>query len=190
MHRKKTEKSGKNEDFSSYQNTKKELEKLKKDYNITSEDIAKFQRLKQFFDKQFFELTTDLEEKDESKDVVVPVSVFSEKLSCLETVVKYLKENLGLNCKEIASLLNRSEKTIYQAYAFARKKFSKKFVVEISEFNFPATILRDRKLGVLEIIVKFLHEKCHLSFAEIARLLHRDPRTIWTTYSRGKKKHA
>jgi hypothetical protein len=51
----------------------------------------------------------------------------------------------------------------------------------------PLDILRDRNLSVLESIVEYLKNK-GLSFHEIAILLNRDERNIWTVYNRAKKK--
>jgi len=45
-----------------------------------------------------------------------------------------------------------------------------------------------KKLGALESIVKFLVEERKLSYKEIAKVLNRDPRTIWSTYDKAKKK--
>ncbi len=52
----------------------------------------------------------------------------------------------------------------------------------------PSSIFRDRSLSVLEAIVEYLKDQQHLTFHEIAILLNRDDRTIWTVYTRGKKK--
>lgn len=52
----------------------------------------------------------------------------------------------------------------------------------------PSSIFRDRSLSVLEVIVEYLKDHQRLTFHEIAVLLNRDDRTIWTVYSRGKKK--
>jgi hypothetical protein len=52
----------------------------------------------------------------------------------------------------------------------------------------PSNIFRDRSLSVLEIIVEYLKEKKKLTYHEIAVLLNRDDRTIWTCYNRAKKK--
>ena len=52
----------------------------------------------------------------------------------------------------------------------------------------PSSILKDRTLSVLESIVEYLKEKRNLSYHEIAELLGRDDRTIWTVYDRAKKK--
>jgi len=52
----------------------------------------------------------------------------------------------------------------------------------------PVSVLSDRTLSVLEAITEYLHEKRSLTFHEIAVLTKRDDRTIWTCYSRAKKK--
>ena len=52
----------------------------------------------------------------------------------------------------------------------------------------PSSIFRDRSLKVLEVLVAYLKDQKQLTFHEIAVLLNRDDRTIWTVYSRVKKK--
>ena len=51
-------------------------------------------------------------------------------------------------------------------------------------------MLTDRSLSVLEVMVEYLKEHEALSFHQIAALTNRDDRTIWTVYSRAKKKRA
>jgi predicted transcriptional regulator len=58
----------------------------------------------------------------------------------------------------------------------------------MKEIAVPLSVLTDRKLSILEVIVEYLHEKKSLSFHEIAVLTKRDDRTIWTCYNRAKKK--
>ena len=54
----------------------------------------------------------------------------------------------------------------------------------------PSKIFTDRSLSVLEAIVKYLKEKKGMTYHEIAVLLNRDDRTIWTVYQRARKKYA
>lgn len=54
--------------------------------------------------------------------------------------------------------------------------------------NIPSFILKDRNLAALEAIVVYLKDSLGYNYAQIARLLNRDDRTIWTTYQRAKKK--
>ena len=142
------------------------LEKIKKEYKLTDKEIL-------------FELTKELQ---------IPVSLFNETLSGLETISKYLKENLNLNYKTIARLLSRSEKTIWQAHFFSKRKYPQKFSIKETEFFIPVSVLGNRKLSVLESITSYLKDSLGLKFHEIASLLKRDHSTIWTVYHRSKQK--
>ena len=133
--------------------------------------------------------SSELLNRLEEKEVLIPASVFSKNLSSLETIVKYLKENLGLKNKGIAKITKRSVKTIYQAYSSANEKTRKKFEIKEAKYYIPISALTNRRLGVLESVVKFLKENYELNYSEIGRLLGRDPRTIWTAYRRGREKN-
>jgi len=66
--------------------------------------------------------------------------------------------------------------------------FSKLVKKENSD-SVPLSIFNNKKLGILELVVKYLKENKDLKFSEIAKLLQRNQRTIWTTYSKSKKKY-
>src|SRR3989338_2647135 len=69
-----------------------------------------------------------IEEILQKKELFIPIGVFNNnKLSCLENIVKYLKENLNLKFSKIAKLLNRSSKTIWATYSNASKKLPSSF---------------------------------------------------------------
>ncbi len=172
MNRKEEVKKEKIRDFSS---PKTIFEKLK-EHSISLEDLEKFYRIKQLI------------EELEKKEPEIPLSIFSKELSSLESIVKYLRENLNYTNKQIAKLTKRSEKTIWQAHN-SSKKFPK-FKLEFSKYYLPLSILSNRKFAVLESIVKYLRENLKLNYSEISKLLKRDERTIWTVYSRVKKKNA
>ena len=53
----------------------------------------------------------------------------------------------------------------------------------------PTSVFRNRKLKVLEALVKYLKEQQGMRYSDIARLLNRDPRTVWTVYQKAKKRH-
>ena len=124
------------------------------------------------------------------EEVSVPISVFkNEKLGSLETIVKYLRENLLLTFKQIAELTNRNEIALAVTYRNAKKKLESKFVIaEISPYSIPVSILKDRNISVLENIAAYLKDTFGLTYHKIAVLLNRDDRTIWTVYQRAKKK--
>jgi hypothetical protein len=54
--------------------------------------------------------------------------------------------------------------------------------------DIPAEIFQDRNVAVLERLSEYLKDKFGLTYHEIAVLLNRDDRTIWTCYNRAKKK--
>ena len=59
---------------------------------------------------------------------------------------------------------------------------------EVQIVEIPSSIFRDRKLAPLESITEYLKDNLSMSYHEIAVLLNRDDRTIWTCYHRAKKK--
>lgn len=127
--------------------------------------------------------------KERGEAIHVPVSVFSNtKLSGLELVCKYLKDELSIHFSEVARLLSRDYRTVWTTCAVADKKHKGALSVPKSRYFFPTLILTDRRLSVLEAIVAYLKDELGLRFTEIAAELHRDQRNIWTVYSRARKK--
>ena len=121
-----------------------------------------------------------------SKDI--PVSIFdNDKLSIFESVAKYMHENLKLKFVAIASMLNRSDKTIWTTYSKSRKKMPESFSSVSSDINVPIEKFSDRTFTVFECLVAYLKDS-GLANHEIAVMLHRDDRTIWSVYDRAKKK--
>lgn len=147
------------------------IKHLKHDHKFSPEQIA------ELFDKK-------IPRKD-----LLPISIFdNNELSCLETIVKYLKEEFNLKFHEIALMLNRNDRTIWTTYNNAVIKRKEKLTVKESEFFIPVYILTDRKFSVLESIVSYLKDKFNLRYAQISALLNRDERNIWTIYNRAMKK--
>lgn len=129
--------------------------------------------------------------KEKGEAIHIPVSVFSNtKLSGLELVCKYLKDELNINFSEISRLLNRDYRTVWTTYTAASKKHKGALSVPRSRYFFPTLVLTDRRLSVLESIVSYLKDELGLRFSEIASELHRDQRNIWTVYRRAAKKLA
>ena len=123
------------------------------------------------------------------EEIKIPLSVFkNDYLSSLETIVKYLRENLLLSFKQIASLTNRNPIALAVTYRNAKKKMEAKFAEEISPYSIPVSILQDRNLSVLENVVSYLKDTFGLTYHKVAVLLNRNDRTIWTVYQRAKKK--
>lgn len=58
----------------------------------------------------------------------------------------------------------------------------------IKDIKIPARIFELSRLSPFENVVHYLSEKLYLKDCEIAFLLKRDPRTIWTVKFRAKRK--
>ena len=134
------------------------------------------------------DLKAFIEKKPEGPQI--PVSAFSNgELTALETVCKYLYENIDFTFSQIGRLLSRNPRMIAATYHRANSKFPRKFGLKASPFYIPPSLFENRRLSALENLVVFLKEKHELTFHKIALLLHRDDSTIWTVYSRAKKKY-
>ncbi len=126
---------------------------------------------------------------DRPAKISIPVSAMSErKLSPLESVVKYLRENLNLCNLSVSKLAGRSPQVCWTTYRNAVRKHPGRLADRHSRYDIPVDTLRDGKRSVLEACAIHLKDSCHASFHEIAVLLGRDDRTIWTAYQRGKRK--
>ena len=128
----------------------------------------------------------------EDRVILIPLSVFLDRgVSVLEAVSEYLKDSKELSYHEIAVLLNRDDRTIWTCYNRAKKK-NPGHVVKLAESkeHIPSSIFLDRDVSVLEAIVEYLKDKRKMSYHEMAVLLNRDDRTVWTCYSRAKKKRS
>jgi len=64
----------------------------------------------------------EIEALSKEKEIVLPISIFNEKLGMLEAASLYLKDERNLSFKEIAKLLKRNYKTIWTSYNKAKKK--------------------------------------------------------------------
>ena len=141
------------------------LNRLKEKYNASSLDIVNLAQ----------------------EEVMIPASIFTDRLSPLEIDVKYLKENLGFEYSHIADLLGRSRKAVWQAHKNAVKKVPELLKAEETEFLVPVSAFKEG-LSILEATVVYLKQEHGLSYHKIGELLQRNERTIWTVYSRAMKK--
>jgi len=86
-------------------------------------------------------------------------------LDTLRVLIDHIKSKTGLSTQEILEQLEGKET---------------RETIPISIFN--------PELGALESIVKYLVEEEKMQHSEIAKILNRDLRTIWSTYDKAKKK--
>lgn len=159
-------------------------ESLKKHDKKLIENITFYLKSKYNLDNgQLRELITKKQAK-----ITIPVSIFNKRLSSLETIVKFLKEEYNLSFKQISKLLNRSYTTITNTYKNSLKKHPYKLTVKDTKHSIPVSILKNRKFSVLETITSYLKDSLNLKFSQIAILLKRNTKTVWTVYKRRKKK--
>lgn len=118
----------------------------------------------------------------------VPYGIFgTPKLSSLEAITKYLKENKGMRFVEIARLTGRDPRTIWATYAKASRKMPEPYGSVQEELWFPVSSLSDRSLSVLEHVVAHAKAKGYTNH-KVALMLHLDDRTIWSVYHKARKK--
>lgn len=122
----------------------------------------------------------------------VPSYIFLDRdLAPLESVAEYLKEEKGLSYHEIAVLTGRNDRTIWTTYNRAKKKRQANPKAESTSgeiIDIPLSIFKNREFAPLESLSSHLKDVAQMSFHEIAVLLNRDDRTIWTCYNRAQKK--
>ena len=121
------------------------------------------------------------------ENLEIPITIFTKKLGALEVLSKYLKENLEKSYSEIGKILNRNPRTIWTAYSKAIGKTKEPIEIKETDIFIPISMLKNRKLTVLESIIIYLKEK-GMRYSEIAELLERDERNIWTICSNAIKK--
>ena len=143
---------------------------LRKDHNFSQEKIQQ-------------------ELSSRQQEIWIPSSIFSKKLGTLESVVKYLVENKKFPKREIAKMLGRDPKAVWSTYNKASKKLKQKIQAKKDDtFLFPASLINNRNLSVLESIVSYLRDANSLRLHDIAAILKRKDSTIWTIYRRAKTK--
>jgi hypothetical protein len=123
----------------------------------------------------------------EPKVVRIPLSIFSAKLSSLELIVKYLKEELGWSNKKIALTILRTPQNIWITYRNATEKYPGKLDIQETPYDIPISIFEDKRLSILESIGSYLVGK-GLSYRQIANALHRDRNTVAAVYHRARNK--
>jgi len=113
-----------------------------------------------------------------------PASIFSTELTPFESICIFLVEQRSMKYNEIADLIHRDAAVIGITYRRARKKHPAALPMH-SEVIVPFDIFSER-LTLFESIVLHL-TKTH-TVAQIAALLNRKYRTIWTGCARARKK--
>jgi len=155
--------------------TNQVISELKEKYKLSNNEVKK--ALEQA-------LSNYIKEPENS----FPISIINKKLTVLESIVKFLKEEKKYSFRKIASLISRNEKNLWHTYKKAKDKMSGKLAIK-KDVLVPLKVLQETKLSPLEAVVFFLRTEKELSLHEIAVLLSRDDRTVWTVLDRAKKKN-
>ena len=161
--------------------------------------MSKEQGLEQYSKQQLIDFVQQLQQRKKispaeieqftiDQGILIPCCIFDTVLSPFESICAYLKEQQRLTYHEIAQLVKRDDRTIWTVYQHAVKKHKQKFIVKKDDVFIPVKILQDRRLSVLEHLVRYLKDFYTLTYHQIAVLLKRDDRTIWTVYQRGLRK--
>ncbi|MEK6920518.1 MAG: hypothetical protein AABX82_01440, partial [Nanoarchaeota archaeon] len=125
----------------------------------------------------------------QEKAQIIPVSLFSVlPVSSLEAIAVYLRDIKSLSFSEMGKLLGRNPIALNRSYHQAKIKYKHSFSVPETKYHLPCHLFLNKKQSVLENIVVYLKKEYVLSNTIIAKLLNKDPRTIWTVLSRAKKK--
>ena len=117
----------------------------------------------------------------------VPLSIFSQKLSPLEALVKFLKENKELAYHKIGTTIGRDERGVWVTYRNAKRKMEGQFTIPEQDILIPLTIFT-KDLSILEALVTYLRDKKEMRGSKIASLINKSTSTIWTVYNRAKAK--
>lgn len=169
-------------DASLYISTPPEITKLVNDY-------------KQLMQKYDFGEVNPLEMLE--KDVLLPLTVFQLGLKRIEAITVYLVDIKGFTPEDVSLSLNKDKAVIKQAYETAKFKLNAQNTQlnerELEENNkheiyVPLMIFKQRKLSMLESLVKYLKESYDLKYVQIGDILKLNQRTIWTLYNRSNKK--
>ena len=118
-----------------------------------------------------------------SGDESIPATVFATDISPLQALVIYLKDSQGITLSNIATKIKRSYRAIWGSYA------PRELNITPTPYYLPISIFND-KLSILEAAVSYLKDHYHLKFSQIAKIVNKDDRTIWTTYKRAVNKRA
>lgn len=164
------------------------MDELKQEYSLNKKEIVNIiaERIKDKYKVSRKEILEMIKENE----VNIPTSIFSKNLGALESLVRYMKENLNMSYREIGEEIGRDERTIWTAYKKAKEKEisePKETTVERKEVEIPLSVIKNSKLTVLESVILYL-KKEGFRFSEIAELLKRDQRNVWTVYKRAVNK--
>lgn len=149
---------------------------LRKNYDLSESEVLTLIKNKQ-------------KEILEEQATYIPVSLFgATKLSSLEAITVYLRENKLFSFTRMGKVLGRNPIALNASYHVAKRKYDKKIHVPESAYFIPAIIFQRKEYSVLENIIFYLKQEYCLTNVQISNLVKKDQRTIWTVLARVKEK--
>jgi len=89
---------------------------------------------------------------------------------------------------QLLDTLNYIPSAIPNSWTWLVLNFHEISIISETDYFIPITIFQDRRLAVLEALVSYLKDNFKLKYSEVARLIDRDQRTVWTVYRRASLK--
>lgn len=100
---------------------------------------------------------------------VISIVPHDKSIDAINTFIGNLMDKYAISFENVVSLLQKKR-------------------AESDALSIPVELFQERRLGVLEVLVKYLKEEKNLRYKEIALLLNRDERTIWVSYANSSHK--
>lgn len=131
----------------------------------------------------------------------IPTSIFSYNAGYLELISGYCHDLLGMPIAQVAKATNRDQRTIWSSYHNLKEKHPNIFKKEITkkkenkdihqditeaENTIPLNIFSDRNYSTFENLL--LHLEKTQSTKQIAAMLGKNYKTIWTVLARARRK--
>ena len=162
------------------------VDDLKEEYSLNKKEVIEIiiEKLKA---KYHISRAEFLEIIKARESISIPITIFTKELGALESLTKYMKENLNMSYREISKEIGRDERTIWTSYKKAKEKQKEPIKVKETKIKLPISIFENKELTILESLIVYLKEK-EMKYSEIAEFLERNQRNIWTIYSRAIKK--
>lgn len=122
--------------------------------------------------------------KSIADDDGIPISIFRSKLSSLEAITRFLRQERKMSIKDISRVLARELSTIYNTYSTAQKKMHGRLDTSDKSIIVPLKIFHDRRYAPLESLVAYLKDDRCMTIRQIREIIAKKDSTIRTVYKR------
>lgn len=119
-------------------------------------------------------------------EVLIPATIFSQQMSPLRALVKYLREECNYSVSNIANKLNRTGSLISASYESVKNNT---LIMHDFSFAIPLELFSKGKHSIMETVVNYLITIQGLSTQEVALTLKRDSSVVWAFKRRYQRKN-